>query len=98
MAESLIRAVWYSNVDEPPDKFVVLADTNGKDSDIVMRPFKEQLQGRIERAAVQFAYAQQHLEAWFFGDAANLRSWLGGKALGSVDASSRMRSRIRSCI
>ena len=90
MAERLIKAGWYSNLASPPDKFVVLVDTNGKAPDDVIGPFKRELPGRLSNdivAAVQFAYAQQHLEAWFFADAPNLRRWLGGRDLGSVDAS-----------
>ena len=36
---------------------------------------------------IQYAYAQWHLEAWYFADAANLRRYLGGRNLGSVDTS-----------
>ena len=90
MAERLIKAAWFGNSDAPPDKFVVLIDTNGKAPDNVIRPFSERLPGRLGgdiRAAIQYAYAQQHLEAWYFADAANLRSYLGGMALGNVDPS-----------
>ena len=90
MAENLIKAAWYSSLDSPPTKFVVLVDADGKSRDEVIRPFRDQLQGRLGSnidAAVLFAYAQQHLEAWFFGDADNLRGWLGGRALGRVDTS-----------
>ena len=90
MAERLIKSAWYSSLDSPPNKFVVLVDTNGKAPDDVIGPFKRELPGRLSKdivAAVQFAYAQQHLEAWFFADAPNLRRWLGGRDLGSVDAS-----------
>ncbi len=89
MAERLIKAAWYGNSNAPPDKFVVLVDTDGKAPDDVIGPFRQQLPGRLSDdigAAVQFAYAQQHLEAWYFGDEANLRNYLGG-ALGSVDPS-----------
>ena len=90
MAERLIKAAWYGNSDAPPDKFVVLIDTDGKAPDNVIGPFKERLPGRLGGdigAAVQFAYAQRHLEAWYFADAANLRRYLGGMALGNVDPS-----------
>ncbi len=90
MAERLIKAAWYGNSDAPPDKFVVLIDTDGKAPDNVIGPFKERLPGRLGGdigAAVQFAYAQRHLEAWYFGDEANLRCYLGGMALGNVDPS-----------
>ncbi len=90
MAERLIKAAWYSNIAAPPDKFVVLVDTNGKTPENVVGPFSETLPGRLGgdiKAAVLFAYAQQHLEAWFFADSVNLRRWLNGRDLGSVDAS-----------
>ena len=90
MAERLIKAAWYANATAPPDKFVVLIDTNGKAPEDVIGPFRQRLPGRLSDdigAAVQFAYAQRHLEAWYFGDEANLRRYLGGMALGNVDAS-----------
>ena len=90
MAERLIKAGWYSNLAYPPHKFVVLVDTNGKAPDDVIDQFRRELPGRLGNyiaAAVRIAYAQQHLEAWFFADAPNLRRWLGGRDLGSVDAS-----------
>ena len=90
MAERLIKAAWYANATAPPDKFVVLIDTRRKSPDNVIGPFKERLPGRLSDdigAAVQFAYAQRHLEAWYFADAANLRRYLGGMALGNVDPS-----------
>ena len=42
--------------------------------------------GRRGRGKNQSAYAQQHLEAWYFGDTANLRAYLG-HAPGNVDTS-----------
>ena len=89
MAEKLIKSAWFENASAPPDKFVVLVDTNGKAPNDVLSPFKNDLPGRLGHeigAAIQYAYAQQHLEAWYFADAANLRSYIG-RALGSVDAS-----------
>ena len=67
---------------------VVLLDVDGKLPDDVLEPFgelPERLNGKIE-AAVRCAYAQWHLEAWYFADAANLRGYLG-RTLGKVDAS-----------
>ena len=90
MAERLIKAAWYANAAAPPDKFVVLLDTDGKAPDEVTGPFMDRLPGRLSddiTPPVLVAYAQQHLEAWYFADAANLRSWLGGRALGSVNES-----------
>ena len=37
-------------------------------------------------ANIKYAYAQQHLEAWYFADAVNLRAYLGD-APGNVDTS-----------
>lgn len=90
MADKLIKAAWYANAAAPPDKFVVLLDADGKVPDDVIGPFEKQIPDRLSgdiTPPVLITYAQQHLEAWFFADAANLRSWLGGRALGSVDAS-----------
>ncbi|MEX2142355.1 MAG: DUF4276 family protein [Pirellulales bacterium] len=91
MAEKLVKAAWYAPTDSlTPDKFVILVDTDAKDPDQVLRPFREQLPGRLGariKATVQFAYAQRHLEAWYFADFDNLRKCLGGRDLGSVDAS-----------
>ena len=83
--EGLVELAWYS---EYPDKIVILVDTDGDSPEQALAPFRE-LPGRLRSdvtAAVLFAYAQQHLEAWYFADAANLREYLG-RALGSVDTS-----------
>ena len=89
MAAKLIEAAWYERLGVcSPDKFVVLLDVDGKPPDRVLEPFRalpELLSVEIE-AAVRCAYAQWHLEAWYFADAANLRDYLG-RALGKVDAS-----------
>ena len=88
VAEGLAKAAWYENPAAPPDKFVVLIDADGKAPDDVLAPFQK-LSGRLGgdiTASVLNAYAQWHLEAWYFGDASNLRRCLGG-SLGSVDAS-----------
>jgi hypothetical protein len=89
MACKLVQTGWYhppGNV--TPDKFVVLVDTDAKDPVEVLRPFRQELPGRVGRmtATLQFAFAQQHLEAWFFADSIGLRRCLGGRDLGSVDA------------
>ena len=89
MAARLINAAWYERLGVcSPDKFVVLLDVDGKLPDDVLEPFRElpeRLNGKIG-AAVRCAYAQWHLEAWYFADAANLRGYLD-RALGSVDTS-----------
>ena len=88
--EKLIKAVWYSNIAEPPDKVVILIDTDQGTPQAAMEPLSRNLPPRLEceiASRLQFAYAQQHLEAWYFADAANLRDWLGGGALGNVDPS-----------
>jgi hypothetical protein len=89
MAEKLIKSVWHQNAAAPPDKMVVLVDADGSDPDEVLAPFKENLPGRLGGeigATVLYAYAQWHLESWYFADAANLRSYLG-QAPGDVDTS-----------
>ena len=88
MAESLIKSVLYGG--QPPDKVVVLIDIDGKDPDQELHPFKTDLPGRLSNGpphSIQFAYAQWHLEAWYFADAEGLRGYLGGQAPGHVDTS-----------
>lgn len=89
-AFSLIQASLYDYGDRSPDKYVILVDADGKDPDVVLGSFKEQLPnllGSQFRPSIQYAFAQWHLEAWYFADAMNLRRCLGGRDLGSVDAS-----------
>lgn len=85
----LIQSEFYGP-DGPPEKFVILVDVDGKDPSQVLDPFKEELPERLANdisSRVQYAYAQWHLEAWYFADERNLRSYIGGRALGHVDAS-----------
>lgn len=89
-AESLVKAVWYENIYEPPDKFIILVDTDGKTPEDALDLLESELPGRLGgeiAARIKYAYAQWHLEAWYFADEMNLRKYLGGKALGSVDTS-----------
>ena len=88
MAERLIKSAQFAGA--PPDKFVVLVDLDGKEPDEELRPFREDLPGNLRdlmAGRIQFTYAQWHLESWYFGDAQNLRRYLGGTALGNVDTS-----------
>ena len=90
MALKLIQASLYDYGDRPPDKYVILVDTDGKEPDEVLRHLKKDLLnllGSQFRPSVRYAYAQWHLEAWYFADAMNLRRFLGGRDLGSVDTS-----------
>ena len=89
IAIPLIQTEFYGP-DGPPEKFVVLVDVDGKDPSQVVAPFKEEFPKRLSNdvlSRVQYAYAQWHLEAWYFADARNLRRYLGGRALGNVDTS-----------
>ena len=88
MAEKLIKAAWYENLDAPPDKFVVVMDVDRADPTAVLEPMRTQLPERVREveADVLCAYAQAHLEAWYFGDVDNLRNYLG-RAPGQVDTS-----------
>lgn len=74
----------------PPDKVVVLVDTDGKSAGDALSTLRRSLQNFAPKAliplGIHFAYAQWHLEAWFFADERHLREYLGGRALGSVDA------------
>ena len=88
MAERLIRSFIYGG--QPPVKIVVLIDVDGKDATQELEPFRNELPGRLRNDRVKdilYAYAQWHLEAWYFADADGLRDYLGGRALGSVDSS-----------
>ena len=88
MAEKLIKAAWFANLANPPDKFVVVVDTDRKDGATVLRPIETRLPPRLGNisADVLYAYAQQHLEAWYFADAESLRTYLE-RDLGAVDSS-----------
>lgn len=88
MAARLIKAAWYENLHAPPDKFVVLVDVDRAAPDRVLDRMRAGLAQRLRGvdAEVLYAYAQAHLEAWYFADADNLRSRLG-RDLGHVDAS-----------
>ena len=89
IVEKIIKSAWYES-QTPPDKFVLLIDVDGKDPEDSLSPFKKGLPERLPpevRPKLQYAYAQWHLEAWYFADSQNLRTYLRDKALGSVDAS-----------
>src|SRR5262245_10606102 len=81
---------WYAPADNvAPDKFVILVDTDGKPADAVLKPFRDELRARLGLkvpAALQFACAQWHLEAWYFAESVDLREYLS-RDLGSVDPS-----------
>ena len=72
----------------PPDKFVILVDVDRKNPEEVLRPLRSGIGGALDHLDLKvcFAYAQQHLEAWFFADERGLRGYLGSD-LGRVDAS-----------
>ena len=88
MAEKLIKAAWYENLSTPPDKFVVLMDVDRARPDDVLTPIRNQLPRRVAKieANVLYAYAQEHLEAWYFADAGNLSKHLD-RDPGQVDTS-----------
>ncbi|MCW5880472.1 MAG: DUF4276 family protein [Anaerolineae bacterium] len=89
MAARLVKASWFDKIAHPPDKFVILVDTDGKAPDEVLRPFQENLLTRIRptiNAQVQCACAVWHLEAWYFADDSGLREYLK-RDLGSIDTS-----------
>ena len=89
MAEKLIKSVWYENLDSPPEKVVLLVDVDRKAPDEALRPFRQALPIRLGdeiETRVQYAYAQWHLEAWYFADIMNLRGYLG-ESPGLIDTS-----------
>jgi hypothetical protein len=89
MAEKLVKASWFERIAAPPDKFVVLVDTDGRTPDETLQPFRDQLPSRLGTkisAQLRFACARWHLEAWYFADIAGLRGYIE-RAPGSVDTS-----------
>ena len=85
----LIQSSPYGDGGLPPDKYVILVDLDSKDPREALDPLRSGLERRLGdqfESSVQYAYAQWHLEAWYFADATNLRSHIG-RALGSVDTS-----------
>lgn len=84
----IIYSALYDSEDGPPDKYVVLVDTDGRTAAETLRPVQEGLQRtNVSRYVenLQYAYAQWHLEAWYFADARNLRVYLG-RDVGNIDA------------
>ena len=89
VAEKIIKSIWYENVGEEPDKIVLLVDVDRKQPDQVVPQMREELARRLLdeiKKRMQYAYAQRHLEAWYFADGWNLRGYLK-RDLGSVDDS-----------
>lgn len=90
MAEKLVKSVWYAApAPDKPDKIVLLVDVDGKSLLEVVSSIRKQLAGRLPAEIVermQYAYAQWHLEAWYFADAESLRGYLG-RNLGGIDVS-----------
>ena len=75
----IIISSQYDSDEGPPDKCVILVDTDGKSPDEAIGPVRQGLQRtQLSRSFqnIKFAYAQWHLEAWYFADAANLRGYL----------------------
>lgn len=88
-AEKIIRSVWFERAEtERPDKFVVLLDMDGSRPEEVVEPLRSALPSRLAGvdANIQFAYAQRHLEAWYFADANGLRRYLD-RSIGNIDPS-----------
>ena len=71
-----------------PQKLVVLLDADGRDPKERLEPLQRGIGRSLDdlNLKVSYAYAQRHLEAWFFADEPGLRGYLG-KNLGNVDAS-----------
>ena len=88
MAARLIKAAWYENLGAPPDKFVVVVDIDRAEPAEALESMRTRLPARVPGigADVLYAYAQAHLEAWYFADVENLRERIG-RAPGNVDAS-----------
>lgn len=90
VCEKIIKAVWYEkmNTSSLPDKFVILLDSDREDPIKLVGDIRSELTGRISEvnASIQYAYACQHLEAWYFADANNLRKFLA-RGVGNIDVS-----------
>ena len=84
----LIKATWYERPNARPNKFVVVFDTDRAEPGRVVAPVEQRLQRHLSGIDVDvlYAYAQQHLEAWYFADRRSLRYFLG-RSLGNVDTS-----------
>ena len=83
----IIYASLHDSGGESYDKYVVLVDTDGKTAEDALRPLREGLQwANVQQhvPSLLYAYAQWHLEAWYFADARNLRIYLG-RDVGNVD-------------
>ena len=84
---NIIQSVRY---DSPaPYKYVVLKDADGKEPEEVLQPIRSGLLQRLGEhfeTTILYAYAQWHLEAWFFADETGLRNYLG-RNLGRIDTS-----------
>ena len=90
VAYKLIQSSLYDVGGLSPDKYVILVDLDGKEPSEVLHPLRQGLRSRLGgqfKPSIQYAYAQWHLEAWYFADAQNLREFLEGQAPGRVDTS-----------
>ena len=87
VAEKIIKSIWYENVGKEPDKIVLLVDVDLKSPEQVVPQMREELGRRLPdeiKERMQYAYAQRHLEAWYFADGGSLRGYLK-RDLGKVD-------------
>lgn len=91
----LVLAAYYGALRhraEPSKKIVVLMDTDTKQPQQVVAPVQDRVlnDSRVQKIApfvtILFAYARQHLEAWFFADDENLKNYLG-RSLGRIQTS-----------
>ncbi len=85
---SIVQSTLYDSPAGRPDKYVILIDTDGKSPEEALRPVQRNLQRSSlsqQVPSILYAYAQWHLEAWFFADSSNLRIHLRGRTLGNVD-------------
>lgn len=85
----IIYAALWESPEWPPDKYVILVDTDWKSPEDAIKPVREGLERtRVFEFVdvIKYAYAQWHLEAWYFADGRNLRGYLR-RDLGNVDSS-----------
>lgn len=86
VAIKIAKACYWS--DPRPHKLVVLLDADGRDPQEQLEPLRRRIGRSLDDLdlKVSYAYAQWHLEAWFFADESSLRGHLD-RNLGNVDAS-----------
>ena len=88
--DEVYRLIQSARFELRPDKYVILVNVGGRFPSDLVEPLRKGVVARFDEqfsSQIKFAYAQWHLEAWYFGDSQSLRDYFQGKALGKVDTS-----------